>query len=505
MKPGRKSDEVRMTIPAEERFIPLATETARQYAGIIGFSEDNLYKIELAVEEAVQNVIHHGLAEPDDTPTFDISFSISEPYGICIRIGEKGIPFDPSKVSVYDPAQASMYFEMSGLGVQLIRGMMDTLEYRNLGLGGKETVLVKYLGTARQGKGAADKALPAAEEKKDGVSEPLPFNVRRLEPAEAIEVSRGAYRSHGYTFFNDVIYYPEKIREFNEKGLMISAVAVTRRQEFMGHGALLLSGPDARIGEINFVFVNRQYREQNCLSRITQFLFKTALEKNLVGICGYAVTAHVYSQKMGMKTGSQPVAILLATSPMSWEFKGIAGQLTQRISVVLLFVYIRAPQKRVLHAPDRHRERIRLMYANLKAGHTFEKTPVPPDSVREEASIIRTDVSEVENCAEIWIVRAGSKVAGDVRRTLRKLCVKGLAAISLFLSLEDGSAAVYADAFEKMGFFFAGILPETPIGDAMILQYLNNIEIDYSAVKVLPGETQTLLDYIRDCDPNREP
>ncbi|MBR9981679.1 MAG: hypothetical protein KFF50_11690, partial [Desulfatitalea sp.] len=60
----------------------------------------------------------------------------------------------------------------------------------------------------------------------------------------------------------------------------------------------------------------------------------------------------------------------------------------------------------------------------------------------------------------------------------------------------------YTDDFEKMGFFFAGILPDTSIGDAMILQNLSNIDIDYSAIKILPGETKVLLDYIRKCDPN---
>lgn len=46
-------------------------------------------RMTVPADEAVMNVIQHGLSEEDGKPTFEIAFSISTPRGICIRILEK--------------------------------------------------------------------------------------------------------------------------------------------------------------------------------------------------------------------------------------------------------------------------------------------------------------------------------------------------------------------------------------------------------------------------------
>lgn len=156
---------------------------------------------------------------------------------------------------------------------------MDRVEYLNLGKDGKSTLLTKYCPAPAPIPEPADRSGASSEEHHDDLKAPLEFTVRRLKREEAIEVSRCAYKSHGYTFFDDVIYYPEKIWDLNEKDLMISAVAVTRRNEFMGHGAVLLSEPGARTGEITFVFVDEKFRQNDCLGRIADLLIKNGYGK----------------------------------------------------------------------------------------------------------------------------------------------------------------------------------------------------------------------------------
>ena len=58
--------------------------------------------------------------------------------------------------------------------------------------------------------------------------------------------------------------------------------------------------------------------------------------------------------------------------------------------------------------------------------------------------------------------------------------------------------------FEKMGFFFAGILPLALVGDALILQYLNNVRIDYDKIVLYTEEARQIRDYVREMDPNRD-
>ncbi len=499
--PGMES--VKLTLPAKVAYLPIVTETARHYAAMVGFSEDDIYKIVLSVEETVTNIIHHSYVYQEVSPTFDISFCTSEPYGISIRIDDKGMPFDPSKLPVYDSAKAAADMDISGLGLQLIRGMMDRVEYRNLGRDGKESLLIKYCSASDDKRNRTGVSPQECSLSGEADQVPVECTVRRLNPDEAIEVSRGAYKSHGYTFFNDAIYYPQKIRELNEKNFMVSAVAVSRRNEFMGHGALILSEPGARTGDLDFFFVDPKFRKQNRLgSRIADFLTEKAVEMNLAGLYAYAVTVHTISQKMAAKT-MQPTAVLLATSPMTWDFKGISGSLNQRISVVLGFRYLRTPEPRIIYFPERHEEMIRSLYASINAEHRFEKAAAAPVEEPAVKTVLQTVIAEVENSAEIRLIRAGSDLAEVLHREVRRLCIKGIDAITLGASLEDGTAARYLDLLEGMGFFFAGIFPETPMGDVLILQYLNNLDFDYKAVKVLPGRTETLLNYIRRHDPNQ--
>jgi serine/threonine-protein kinase RsbW len=83
------------------------------------------------------------------------------------------------------------------------------------------------------------------------------------------------------------------------------------------------------------------------------------------------------------------------------------------------------------------------------------------------------------------------------------MCIKQIACITLVLSLEDPLTYFLTSEFEKTGFFFSGIIPQTMIGDALILQYLNNVAIDYGKVKVYTDYSKDILAYIKSCDPNR--
>ena len=74
-------------------------------------------------------------------------------------------------------------------------------------------------------------------------------------------------------------------------------------------------------------------------------------------------------------------------------------------------------------------------------------------------------------------------------------------AIHIKLSLENPATPALVPEIENMGFFFCGILPMTVIGDTLILQYLNNIKVDYSNIHIFSETGKELLTYIRSCDP----
>ena len=489
-------ESIKMTFPNTFDYSFLVQSFVREIAKNIGFTGGSLDQIDIAIEESVSNIMVH--VRDEENPTFDI---ICEkiPDGIRITLKEMGIPFDPDHIRKYEMSKNPEDVPTKGLGIYLIQKMMDDLSFRNLGPQGKETVMIKYL----QGNSSGIQEEVDVEKEVTGViTEKIGYDVRGLEEHEAIEVSRCAYKTHGYTFFDDHIYYPERLVEMNETSEMISAVAVTRENVFMGHGALLYQHPEDKIAELTFVFVNVEFRGQGALNRLVEYLFSVPKKRELRGVYAYAVTNHIFTQKSMIRFQIKDCGLLLATSPASWKFKGISDDTTQRISVALAYKSLVPQVAYQLYVPEQHTEMIRKIYTNLGADHQFV-VPGPGAAELENAeSVIKTGINDLEGCAEIFIESYGKDILKVMRRTVREFCLKQLAAIDLFISLKDPATYAMTAEFEKMGFFFAGILPESKVGDALILQYLNNVELDYNKIHLVSDLSKEMLGYIRSHDPN---
>ncbi len=487
---------IKATLPNEAAFTPMAQLLAREAAVRVGFEGSALSQIEVAVEEAVTNVQQHAY-DAEENSTYDLSCELL-PAGIKIVIRERGIPFDPARIPTFKGAQ-SPEPSTAGMGVFFMRSFMDECSFHNLGPEGKETRLVKYLGSqARMEQMAAEAA--AAETRPEVIKEKIQYQVRPMREDEAIEVSKCAFKSHGYSFFDDHIYYPERLVELIRSGDMISIVAVTNDDVFMGHGCMLFQYPEDRSAELTFVFVNPEFRGQGALGRITEALLAAKSRRPLEGAYAYAVANHALTQKSNVRLNIHECGILLATSPASWKFKGIPVDPNQRISVVLSFRYIGTPRKLTLYPPAHHREIVWKLYRSIGAGHEFA---APADRLEPSGeSEILTGTSPSEGCAEVFLKKCGENVVREVRRLLRDFCLQHYSAINLFLSLEDPKTYHLTAELEKLGFFFAGILPGARIGDALILQYLNNVDLDYGKITAYSENAKEILAYIRARDPN---
>ena len=84
-------------------------------------------KLRLAVEEAVVNVIEY--AYPDGQ-TGDIEVKImSDTKSLKTVIKDTGVAFDPTKKDKTDTSLSVEDRQMGGLGLLLVRELMDTINY----------------------------------------------------------------------------------------------------------------------------------------------------------------------------------------------------------------------------------------------------------------------------------------------------------------------------------------------------------------------------------------
>ena len=490
-------ESIKMTFPNKLSYSFMVQSFVREVAKEAGFTGDELNQIDIAIEESVSNIMVH--THDEENPTFDIILE-KIPGGMKITLKEMGIPFDPDQIKKFELTKNLDEFSTKGLGIYLIQNMMDDLSFRNLGPQGKETVMIKYLadGSGRQqgGETMTEKAEPGV------ITEKIEYDVRGLEEHEAIEVSRCAYKTHGYTFFDDHIYYPERLVKMNRTNELISGVAVTKDNVFMGHSALLYQYPDDTSAELTFVFVNVEFRGQGALNRLVDYLFQVPKKRELRGIYAYAVTNHPFTQKSMIKFQINDCGLLLATSPASWKFKGISGEESQRISVALCYRYTMPPAVHNLYAPAHHKDMIAKLFSHVGASHNYLVPATFSIEKLTNETVIDSGANELEGCAEIFVESYGSDVIRQIRKTLQGFCNQHVAAINLFLKLEDPATYSLTAEFEKLGFFFAGILPESRIGDALILQYLNNVELDYSKIILVSDIAKEMLTYIQKLDPN---
>ena len=83
--------------------------------------------LNLALEEAVTNVVMYAYPAGDEGDV-DIVAELSD-GSLLFTISDKGIPFDPTKKEDADITLGVEERQIGGLGIFLVRQLMDTVEY----------------------------------------------------------------------------------------------------------------------------------------------------------------------------------------------------------------------------------------------------------------------------------------------------------------------------------------------------------------------------------------
>lgn len=92
-----------------------------------GFSPEDRNRIVLAVDEAVANVIGHAY---EDTPGGPIHVAVdADPTRFRVVIRDRGRPFDPEAIKTPDIRAHVDQGRKNGLGVFLMRKIMDVVAY----------------------------------------------------------------------------------------------------------------------------------------------------------------------------------------------------------------------------------------------------------------------------------------------------------------------------------------------------------------------------------------
>jgi serine/threonine-protein kinase RsbW len=119
----------RVTLPAIMENLEALVAFVARCAEEAGFDPKKISEMEIAAEEALVNVIHY--AYEAGTGDIEVACGLEDNEKFVIEMADSGIPFDPLTRAEPDISTGISDREIGGLGILLIRKLMDDVRYRH--------------------------------------------------------------------------------------------------------------------------------------------------------------------------------------------------------------------------------------------------------------------------------------------------------------------------------------------------------------------------------------
>lgn len=133
-----------INFPAQFEFLDEIRELVAQVAREGGFNDKEIYSLQLAADEAASNIIEHAYEGVSDA-SLDITCDMNGD-AITITMRDTGKPFDPSKVKQPNLKASLSDRQIGGLGVYLMRKLMDDVRYESNAKTGNVLTMTKRRG-----------------------------------------------------------------------------------------------------------------------------------------------------------------------------------------------------------------------------------------------------------------------------------------------------------------------------------------------------------------------
>lgn len=129
------------TFPATYDSLPEIGEFIEQEARACGLDERQSYDVQLAVDEAVTNIIEHGYGEGQQGSIECCCRPSSG--GLEVTLEDESAFFDPEEARAFEPGAPLEELSDRGAGLFLIRKLMDEVEFSRRQPSGNILKLVK--------------------------------------------------------------------------------------------------------------------------------------------------------------------------------------------------------------------------------------------------------------------------------------------------------------------------------------------------------------------------
>lgn len=491
----KKAPTTHLRVPADGRFLPLVQGHVRGLARLGGLPGREVLALELAAEEAFQNICDH--AYPDGTPGDVLVDGELLEGELRLDFRDEGLPFDPVLLELRSARTGSEAgSEAVGLGLRLIHSAVDEVRWTSHGRQGKALCLVKRLPRSEAALNLVAEE-PAPPEQAPQAPEQS-YEVRPLEPGDALQVARLFWLAYGYSYKNEAFYRPEGILDLVARGVLTSLVAVSAGGEVAGHAGLLRPEP-VPTAEMALLVVSPAHRGRGLMERLSAKLEARAREMELFGVTFNAVTSHAVSQRQILRQGGRPCGLELAGStPRLFKGMRMGDAPPRRESCLHCFAYGAAPPPALAHVPERHQGMVGRIYENL--GRSLTLPPATEDGADAQAQVPGAYAVSFDRGLSKGVVRvavADVRQWAEIRRAaLDLLDIAGAEVVHMDLPLAQAATPRLWNLAEAAGFFFAGVWPHAAQDGDMARLTRLPAPLDMSQLRLYSSFTKELCGYV---------
>ena len=119
---------ISVRLPIDLREIERLNKLVRQFGDLHEVPSRALYALNLALDEVVTNVVRHGF---DDPSGHELQAQVTiQGENLTTVVSDPGRAFNPLDVAPPDLNAPLAERALGGLGVHLVRSLMDSVEYR---------------------------------------------------------------------------------------------------------------------------------------------------------------------------------------------------------------------------------------------------------------------------------------------------------------------------------------------------------------------------------------
>jgi anti-sigma regulatory factor (Ser/Thr protein kinase) len=124
-------NEWRSSVPSNAAQLPVLTQFLQEFWSAAALPPEQAVVFELALEEIFMNVVMHGSA-CGAVPRVEVSLLLAD-GGVMLTVEDNGPEFDPLTLPQPDLEANLADRPIGGLGVVLVRQLMDAVSYHRVG------------------------------------------------------------------------------------------------------------------------------------------------------------------------------------------------------------------------------------------------------------------------------------------------------------------------------------------------------------------------------------